>query len=87
MSGLAPLDEVAKDAGNVTNLFLQWSKGDHSALEQLTPIIYDELLRLARARLGYEHGECTLQPTELVHDSYLRLADQNKLQCENRAHF
>jgi RNA polymerase sigma factor (TIGR02999 family) len=87
MSGLAPLNKVPKDAGNITNLLLQWGKGDHSALERLTPIIYDELLRLARARLGREHGDCTLQPTELVHESYMRLADQTKLQCENRAHF
>jgi RNA polymerase sigma factor (TIGR02999 family) len=87
MSGLAPLNEVRKDAGNVTNLLLQWGKGDLSALERLTPIIYNELRRLARARLTREHGECTLQPTELVHESYLRLADQTRLQCENRAHF
>jgi RNA polymerase sigma factor (TIGR02999 family) len=56
-------------------------------LERLTPIIYDDLLRLARSRLKREHRECTLQPTALVHESYLRLADQSKLQCENRAHF
>jgi len=87
MSGLAPVNEVPKDPGNVTNLLLQWSRGDHSALERLTPIIYDELLRLARARLHRESGECTLEPTALVHESYLRLADQTKLQCENRAHF
>jgi RNA polymerase sigma factor (TIGR02999 family) len=87
MSGLAPVNEVPKDPGNVTNLLIQWSRGDHSALERLTPIIYDELLRLARARLHHESGECTLEPTALVHESYLRLADQTKLQCENRAHF
>ncbi len=87
MSGLAPVNEVPKDPGNVTNLLLDWGRGDHSALERLTPIIYDELLRLARARLHRESGECTLEPTALVHESYLRLADQTRLQCENRAHF
>jgi RNA polymerase sigma factor (TIGR02999 family) len=87
MSGLAPVNEVPKDPGNVTNLLLQWSRGDDSALERLTPIIYDELLRLARARIHRESGECTLEPTALVHESYLRLADQTKLQCENRTHF
>jgi RNA polymerase sigma-70 factor, ECF subfamily len=45
------------------------------------------LLRLAKARLNREFGECTLQPTALVHESYLRLADQTRLDCENRAHF
>jgi RNA polymerase sigma factor (TIGR02999 family) len=87
MPGPAPVNEVPKEAGNVTNLLLQWSKGDHSALDRLAPIIYDELLRLARARLHREFGECTLEPTALVHESYLRLADQTKLQCENRVHF
>jgi RNA polymerase sigma factor (TIGR02999 family) len=87
MSGLAPVNEVPKDPGNVTNLLLDWGRGDHSALERLTPIIYDELLRLARARLHRESGECTLEPTALVHESFLRLADQTKMQCKNRAHF
>ena len=87
MSGPAPVNDLPKDAGNVTGLLLRWSQGDHLALEQLTPIIYDDLLRLARARIGRERRECTLQPTALVHESYLRLADQTRLNCENRAHF
>jgi len=87
MSGRAPLNQAPGYPGSVTNLLLDWGKGDHTALERLTPIIYDDLLRLARARLQREHGECTLQPTELVHESFLRLADQTKLACENRAHF
>src|SRR6516225_10397643 len=87
MSGPAPFNELSKDAGNVTNLLLHWSKGDRSALDQLIPIIYDDLLRMARARLKNEHHQCTLQPTALVHESYLRLADQTKLECEGRAHF
>ena len=87
MSGPAPFNELPKDAGNVTNLLLHWSKGDRSALDQLIPIIYDDLLRMARARLKNEHHQCTLQPTALVHESYLRLADQTKLQWQNRAHF
>jgi len=66
---------------------VHWSKGDRSALERLVPIIYDELLRLARARLSRENRECTLQPTALVHEAYLRLADQTRLQWQNRAHF
>jgi hypothetical protein len=62
MSGLAPVNEVPKDPGNVTNLLIQWSSGDHSALQRLTPIIYDELLRLARARLHRESGESPSNP-------------------------
>jgi len=87
MSDSAPVNAAPQDAGNVTSLLLNWSQGDPSALERLTPIIYEDLLRLARARLKREYRECTLQPTALVHESYLRLADQTKLQCENRAHF
>ena len=75
------------DAGTITNLLLKWREGDSSALESLTPIIYDDLLRLARARLSRERGSHTLEATALVHESYLRLADQSRLQAVNRAHF
>jgi RNA polymerase sigma factor (TIGR02999 family) len=87
MSGSAPLNELPKVPGDVTNLLLDWSNGDPSALDRLIPIIYDDLLRLARARLKNEHRECTLQATALVHESYLRLSDQTRLQWQNRAHF
>jgi RNA polymerase sigma factor (TIGR02999 family) len=66
---------------------MRWSKGDHSVLEQLTPLIYGDLLRVARARLRREYSETTLEPTALVHEAYLRLADQKKLHAENRVHF
>lgn len=87
MSGSAPLNELPKVPGDVTNLLLDWSNGDRSAFDQLIPIIYDDLLRLARARLKNEERECHLQPTALVHESYLRLADETRLQWQNRAHF
>ena len=87
MSYPTPVTETPKGTGDVTGLLLHWSKGDSSALNKLTPIIYADMLRLARARLRHEYRECTLQPTALVHESYLRLADQTKLHCENRAHF
>ena len=75
------------DAGNITNLLIRWGEGDRSALEHLAPVIYDDLRRLARARLNREYGASTLEPTALVHESYLRLADQTRLRSENRAHF
>lgn len=87
MSEPTPVIQAPQGADDLTDLLLQWKQGDSSALEQLTPIIYDDLLRLARSRLRREHRECTLQPTALVHESYLRLADQTSLQCESRAHF
>jgi RNA polymerase sigma factor (TIGR02999 family) len=66
---------------------VEWGNGDRSAFERLTPIIYNELLGLARARLSRENRSCTLQPTALVHECYLRLADDARLQLKNRAHF
>jgi len=86
MPNSAAVTETSR-TGNVTRLLVHWSDGDSSALDELTPIIYEDMLRLARARLKHEHRECTLQPTALVHESYLRLADQTRLRCENRAHF
>jgi RNA polymerase sigma-70 factor (ECF subfamily) len=87
MSNGAPVNPMLEGPNGVTSLLVRWSQGDHSVLEQLTPIIYDDLLRLARARLRREYGEHTLEPTALVHEAYLRLADQTKLHAENRAHF
>lgn len=84
-------DEAPKGApeglGDVTALLVRWGQGDHSVLEQLTPLIYGDLLRVARVRLRREYGECTLEPTALVHEAYLRLADQKNLHAENRVHF
>jgi RNA polymerase sigma factor (TIGR02999 family) len=87
MSGPSSADQASRDTGNVTRLLLQWSDGDHSALDRLVPIIYNELLRLARAQLNREYRECTLQPHDLVHEAYMRLADQARLEWQNRAHF
>jgi len=87
MTESAPVKQVLQDSGDVTNLLLNWRDGDQSALDRLTPIIYEDLLRLAKARLKAESRQCTLQPTALVHESYLRLADQTRLECESRAHF
>jgi RNA polymerase sigma factor (TIGR02999 family) len=87
MLNQAPLNLAADNRGDVTDLLARWKRGDQSALEQLTPIIYDDLLRLAKARLRREYGECTLEPTGLVHEAYLRLADQKSLHAENRVHF
>jgi RNA polymerase sigma factor (TIGR02999 family) len=76
-----------EDVGDVTGLLVRWSQGDHSVLDQLTPLIYGDLLSVARARLRREYGESTLEPTALVHEAYLRLADQKNLRAENRVHF
>jgi RNA polymerase sigma factor (TIGR02999 family) len=73
--------------GQVTGLLQRWSGGDAQALEQLVPIVYNELQRLAHYHLRREREGHTLQTTALVHEVYLRLCSQEEPQCENRAHF
>jgi RNA polymerase sigma factor (TIGR02999 family) len=80
-------DRACNNSGDVTNLLRDWRNGDQSALERLTPIIYDDLRRIARARLKGDRREFTLDATALVHECYLRLADQTRLDVESRAHF
>jgi RNA polymerase sigma factor (TIGR02999 family) len=72
---------------NVTDLLLRWSAGDRAALESLTPVVYDDLRRMAQALLSRERPEHTLSATALVHEVYLKLVDQRRVQWQNRAHF
>jgi RNA polymerase sigma factor (TIGR02999 family) len=74
------------DGLNVTALLEQWGRGDNRALEQLLPIIYSDLRRLAG---GYLRGQRpgTLGPTALVHEVYLHLAEQHRIEFHNRSHF
>jgi RNA polymerase sigma factor (TIGR02999 family) len=74
-------------AREATELLLAWSQGDKTAGEELFPVVYVELRRLARARLRRERPDHTLQPTALVHEAYLRLVEQHTLGCENRSQF
>jgi len=71
---------------DVTSLLVASSKGDQEALNQLLPLVYDELRRLADRYLHRERSDHTLQATALVHEAYLRLIDQ-KVSWANRAHF
>jgi RNA polymerase sigma factor (TIGR02999 family) len=87
MSDPTPFNPIRHNPGDVTKLLLDWRNGDPSALDRLTPIIYDDLLKLAKARLKSESRSYTLQPTVLVHESYLRLARENRVEAEGRAHF
>ncbi len=74
-------------AQDVTQLLQDWSQGNRAALELLTPVVYDELRRLAQYYMGRENAGHTLQATALVHEAYLRLFDQRRMQWQNRAHF
>ena len=72
---------------HVTELLLAWRQGEDSALEKLTPVVYEELRRLAHRYMGGERAAHTLQTTALVNEAYLRLADQTNPRWQNRAHF
>src|SRR5229473_5385513 len=75
-----------EDGGEVTRLLGEMGKGQKDAINQLLPLVYDELHRLARGYFRRERGEHTLQPTALVHEAYLRLVDQ-RAPMESRGHF
>ncbi len=71
----------------VTRLLVEWKQGNREAMGLLVPIVYDEMRRLAQSYLRDEHAAATLQPTALVHETYLRLVAQNLPDCESRSHF
>jgi RNA polymerase sigma factor (TIGR02999 family) len=82
----------ATDSGSptgldVTVLLRAWTDGDPKALDQLTPIVYDELRRLARRYLRSERRDHSLQTTALVNEAYLRLVDHTRMEWQDRAHF
>jgi len=72
---------------DVTALLVDWSNGDEGALDRLTPLVYDELRRLAAGQLRGERSDHTLQATALAHEAYLRLVDQKRVQWKDSAHF
>jgi len=74
-------------AEDISTLLRAWSDGDQSALEQLTPVVYDELHRLARRYMKGERSGHSLQTTALVNEAYMRLVDYERMQWQNRAHF
>lgn len=71
----------------ITQLLIDWEKGDQAALERLMPLVYSELRRLASNYLRRERAEHSLQPTALVNEAYLKLVDQKNAKWQNRAHF
>src|SRR5262245_8984822 len=72
---------------DVTVLLVEWSKGDRRALDALMPLVYGELQRLARRYWRSENKAHTLEPTVLVHEAFLRLVNQNRVNWQNRAQF
>ena len=71
----------------VTDLLVRWSHGDDAALPELTPLVYEELRRIAHHHMAGQRPDHTLQTTALVNEAYLRLADQTNPNWQSRAHF
>lgn len=74
-------------SNDITRMLVDWSKGDKGVLDQLVPIVYNELRKIAHGYLKGERPEHTLRPTALIHEAYLRLVDQNLPQWQSRSHF
>ena len=77
----------APSSRRVTRLLLAWRAGDQSALEELMPLVHDELRRRARRHMRGERVDHTLQTTALINEAYLRLVDIRQVQWQDRAHF
>src|SRR5688572_14292083 len=72
---------------NVTELLVQWGRGDDAALDRLVPLVHHELHQIARRHMARERSDHTLQPTALVNETYLRLVDAKNVTWHDRAHF
>ena len=81
------MDQSASTPPDISRLLRQWSDGNRAALEDLLPLVYDELHRQAARYLRRERVGHTLQTTALIHEAYLRLIDQRDVQWQSRTHF
>jgi RNA polymerase sigma factor (TIGR02999 family) len=79
--------QIASTPADVTGLLRQWTAGDESARDQLIPLVYDRLRKLARRRLWEAQSENSLNSTGLVHEAYIRLVDARRVNLPDRAHF
>jgi RNA polymerase sigma factor (TIGR02999 family) len=79
--------KIVAEPQDLTQLLMDWRNGDKSALDEMTPVLYDELRKVARRLLSAERPDHTLQPTALVHEAYMRLINQRAVDWKNRAHF
>src|SRR5271169_6126432 len=78
---------TANSSHEISALLQAWSGGDRAALDRLTPIVYDELHRLASRYMRRERPGHSLQTTALVHEAYTRLVDFKRMEWQDRAHF
>lgn len=75
------------DSPRITQLLVEWGGGNQSALENLIPLVYDELHRIAKRYMRRQSAGHTFQTTELIHEAYLKIAKQEEHSWQNRAHF
>lgn len=80
-------ESVAPPGQSVTELLVKWGRGDKAALDELMPLVYDELRKLAASYLRRQAGGHTLQATALVHEAYVRLANRRGASMQHRAQF
>ncbi len=78
---------MSASSQNITKLLLDWRNGDQTALDQLMPLVYEELRRMANHYMRNERKGHTLQTSALVNEAYLRLVDHENIEWQNRAHF
>ncbi len=76
-----------EESGEITQMLMELTDGNHDVVDRILPHIYDELRRLAGSYLRRERPDHTLQPTALVHEAYMKLIDQKRVKWQNRAHF
>src|SRR5688572_21911084 len=81
------MSSISDQSGHVTQLLERWNRGDQSALDELTPLVYNELRYVADAYLRRERPDHTLQATALVNEAYVRLIGQRHGRWEGRKHF
>ena len=80
-------EPAKRNPGELTQLLIAWSQGDARALEQLTPLVYAELRKIAHRYMNRERGGHTLQTTAVVHEAFLRLLGNPQENWQNRSHF
>lgn len=85
--GLPVSIDMSDSSETVTRLLRNWSQGDKDAASELFPLVYEELRRLAQRYMRNERPGHTLQPTALIHEAYLQLVDQTRVQWQNRSQF
>jgi RNA polymerase sigma factor (TIGR02999 family) len=78
---------MMRGPSEVSRLLREWSLGDRAAFDELMPLVYEELRRIARRQWRRQRAGQTLDATALIHEAYLRLADQSEVYWQNRAHF